>query len=60
MNELKMNDYGLMPLSNVEIVNIDGGDCGYYSRDPTGQGFANVLENCYNFGRGLWAGLTGK
>ena len=25
MNELKMNDYGLMPLSNVEIVNIDGG-----------------------------------
>ena len=58
MKELKMQDYGLMPLTNAETANIDGGDTGYYGNGPDLERPAWVVHQVWDFLRGVYAGLA--
>ena len=60
MKELKMQDYGLMPLTNAETVSIDGGDTGYYGSGPDLDRLSWMAHTAGDFIRGVWDGIVGR
>jgi hypothetical protein len=60
MTTLELNELGvgLMPLSTLEMLSVDGGDTGYYGSGANLDLLAERLHAIGDFFSGVWDGMT--